>query len=175
MTPEQKLEMEKKLTTAHSDHEKGLNARAFFKLNDHTRGEDLVQDTFIKTWKYLVKGGEIHLMKAFLYHILNHLIVDEYRKKKTQSLDTLLESGFEPSDTYSQFLLNRLDGKDALLLIQKLPQMDHETMKMRYIRDLSLKEIALITGKSRNAVAVQIHRGLKKLKLILEEKNILLE
>jgi len=37
-------------------------------------------------------------------------------------------------------------------------------MKMRYMQNLSLKEIALITGQSKNATAVQVHRGLKKLK-----------
>jgi len=37
---------------------------------------------------------------------------------------------------------------------------------MRYVKDLSLKEISLITGQSTNATAVQIHRGLEKLKLL---------
>lgn len=32
-------------------------------------------------------------MKAFPYHVLNNLIVDEYRKRKTASLDDLLEKG----------------------------------------------------------------------------------
>ena len=39
-------------------------------------------------------------------------------------------------------------------------------MRMRYVQDLSLKEMALITGKSQNALAVQAHRGLMKLKLL---------
>jgi DNA-directed RNA polymerase specialized sigma24 family protein len=39
---------------------------------------------------------------------------------------------------------------------------------MRYIQDLSLQEISLITGQSKNAVAVQIHRQLEKLKLLYD-------
>jgi len=35
---------------------------------------------------------------------------------------------------------------------------------MKYVQDLSLKEISLLTGKSKNAVAVQLHRGLEKFK-----------
>lgn len=96
MTPREEKESRRILTGAHHDYEKGLNARAFFKVHDHAIGEDLVQDTFMKTWKYLVKGGKIDVMKAFLYHTLNHLIIDEYRKHKTVSLDALLEEGFEP-------------------------------------------------------------------------------
>ncbi|MCR4327924.1 MAG: hypothetical protein NUV53_00190 [Patescibacteria group bacterium] len=39
-------------------------------------------------------------------------------------------------------------------------------MRMRHAQDLSLKEISLITGQSRNAVAVQAYRGLVKLKIL---------
>lgn len=89
MTPKQNVQRQKTLTVAHHDYEKGLKARAFFKVRNHEIGEDLVQETFMKTWIYLVRGGKIDVMKAFLYHILNHLIVDEYRKHKTTSLDVL--------------------------------------------------------------------------------------
>ena len=120
----------------------------------------------MKTWMYLVKGGKIDLMKAFLYRVLNNLIVDEYRKHKTISLDVLLEKGFEPSVASSKRLFDILDGKAALLLIQRLPPTYQKVMRMRYVQDLSLKEMALVTGQSKNAIAVQLHRGLEKLKLL---------
>ena len=167
MTPKKEKKLQGVLTKAHHDFDKGLNARAFFKVNSHTIGRDLVQDTFIKTWSYLVKGGKIDIMKAFLYHVLNNLIVDQYRKHKTTSLDVLLEKGFEPSaNDSSERLINVLDGKAALLLIIRLPETYQKIMRMRYIQDLSLKEISLITGKSQNNIAVQIHRSLIKLKLL---------
>ncbi len=91
MTPEEENEQKEILSVAHHDFEKGLNRHAFFKIHDHSIGEDLVQDTFMKTWKYFVRGGKIEMMKAFLYHVLNNLIVDQYRKNKTSSYDALLE------------------------------------------------------------------------------------
>ncbi len=105
-------------------------------------------------------------MKAFLYHVLNNLIVDEYRKHKTVSLDVLLEKGFEPSLHDSDRIINFLDGKDATLLIKSLPKAYQKAMQMRYVDDLSLEEIACATGKTKNAIAVQLHRGLEKLKLL---------
>ena len=166
MTPQQKVRQQAVLTLAHNDYEKGLNAHAFFKIHDHAMGEDLVQDTFMKTWAYLVKGGKIDVMKAFLYHVLNNLIIDEYRKRKTTSLDVLLEKGYEPSIDHAENLFNILDGKAALLLIQRLPIKYQKVMRMRYTQSLSLKEMAIITGQSKNAMAVQVHRGLGKLKLL---------
>lgn len=166
MTPKQEKDTQAVLTAAHYDYEKKLTTHAFFKVHDHAIGEDLVQDTFMKTWSYLVKGGKIDTMKAFLYHILNNLIVDEYRKRKTTSLDIILEKGYEPSEDNSERLINALDGKSAILLIQQLPKKYQKVMQMRYIQDLSLKEISLITGQSKNTIAVQVHRGLEKLKLL---------
>jgi len=166
MAPKQKTSLQTVLTAAHLDYEKKLNIHAFFKLNDHELGEDLVQDAFIKTWKYLVRGGKIEIMRAFLYHILNDLIVDEYRKHKTTSLNALMEKGFEPSTGGSERLFNFLDGKALILLILQLPEKYQKIMRMRYVQEMSIEEMSLITGQSKNAVTVQTHRGLKKLKML---------
>lgn len=154
------------MTLAYGDYAKGMKTYSFFKMNSRAVGDDLVQDTFVKTWNYLVKGGKIEAMKAFLYHVLNHLIIDEYRKSKTVSLDALSEKGYEPSADRPGRLFDIFDGKAALLLIQHLPPKYRKVIRMRYIQDLSLKEISLITGQSRNAIAVQAFRGLEKLKLL---------
>ena len=105
-------------------------------------------------------------MKAFLYHVLNNLIVDEYRKRKTTSLEALLETGAEPSMDTRESLFNRIDGKGALELISKLPDRYRKILKMKYIQDLSTKEMALLTGQSTNTVGVQVHRALNKLRML---------
>lgn len=166
MNTKQEKQRQDILTLAHQTYGKGLSSHAFFKVHDKSISDDLVQDTFLKTWKYLVKGGKIDLMKAFLYHVLNNLIVDEYRKHKTTSLDALLEKGYEQSTGDPEKLLRILDGKAALLLIQYLPEKYQKVMRMKYVQDLSLKEMSLVTGQSQNAIAVQAHRGLEKLKLL---------
>ena len=166
MTKEEENRQQETLTIAHHDYAKGLNSHASFKVNDSAIGEDLVQDTFLKTWKYLVKGGKIDIMKAFLYHILNNLIIDQYRKHKTVSLDVMVEKGFEPSDHDSGRFLDILDGKAALPLIQGLSEKYRKVVYMRYIQNLSLKEISILIGQTRSTVAVQIHRGLGKMKLL---------
>ena len=65
MTIEQETKLRAVLTAAHLNYEKKLNIHAFFKLNDHPLGEDLVQDTFMKTWVYLVRGGENRYNEGF--------------------------------------------------------------------------------------------------------------
>lgn len=166
MTEKQKTSLMAVLTAAHLDYGKKLNVHAFFKLNDRALGEDLVQDTFMKTWVYLVRGGKIDIMRAFLYHILNDLIIDEYRKHKTHSsLNVLMEKGFEPTNAGSpERFFNFLDGKASILLIRRLPETYRKVMYMRYVQELSIKEMATLTGQSKNAITVRAHRGLQKLK-----------
>ncbi len=167
MTSLKRLEkLQALLTGAHDDYGKMLAARAFFKTQDRVMSQDMMQDTFVKTWKYLVKRGKINTMKAFLYHVLDNRITDEYRKRKTTSLDTLAEKGFELRVKDTGRLFNILDGKSALLLIARLPLRYQKVMRMKYVQGLTPEEMSLVTGQSKNAMYVQAHRGLEKLKLL---------
>ena len=166
MTERERIQMNTTITLAYRDHQSGLCKHSFFKVNNRQLSEDLVQDTFMKTWNYLIKGGKIDTMKAFLYHALNCLIIDEYRKRKTTSLDTLLDNGFSLGSDDSEHLVDVLDGKSAFLLIAHLPEKYQKVMRMRFTQNLSLSEMSLVTGETKNALAVQIHRGLEKLKLL---------
>jgi len=154
------------LTEAYRRYMKELRTTAFYKVRDPATCEDLVQDAFLKTWVYLVKGGKIKMMRAFLHHVLSNLIVDEYRKHKTLSLDALAEYGCEPSEDPSGHLFNFLDGKTASLSIKHLPGKYRKVMRMRYVQGLSLKEMSLASGQSKNTLAVQAHRGLEKLRVL---------
>lgn len=172
MNTREKTKKQTLLTLAHNNYEKGLNIHAFFKTHNHSTSDDLVQDTFIKTWKYLLKGGKIETMKAFLYHVLNNLIIDEYRKRKNTSLDLLIEKGFEIKEDNIEKITNFLDGKKALLLISQLSINYQKVMRMKYSQDLTLTEMSLITGFTKNSLAVKLHRGLEKIKILYNKKTL---
>ena len=154
------------LTTAYTQYMKELKVSAFYKVHDTALSEDLVQDTFMKTWLYLVKGGKIKMMRAFLYHVLNNLVIDEYRKQKNKaiSLDEIAEKGYEPGEDESQRLYDFLDGEAALSSIKRIPLKYQQVMRMRYAQGLSLKEMSAISGQSKNTVSVQAYRGLVSLR-----------
>ncbi len=171
LTPKEKSNQKTVLTTAHNDFEKSLTNYACAKVSNRNIGEDLVQETFMKTWIYLIKGGKVHIMKAFLYHILNNLIIDEYRKRKTLSLDNLLEKGFEIESPEPEKTPNFTSEKNVLLLVAKLPEKYRNIINMRYIKDLSLDEISIVTNQSKKTVSVQIFRGIEKLKIMYYDKT----
>ena len=75
---------------------------------------------------------------------------------------------FWPNPNAPERLFDILDGKIVFLLMKNLSDPYKKVMQMRYSQDLSIKEISLITGQSKNSVTVQLHRGLKKLKALYE-------
>jgi RNA polymerase sigma-70 factor (ECF subfamily) len=154
------------LTKAYRDFSRGLTRFANIKVHDKALSDDLVQETFIKTWRYLQGTGKIDLMRAFLYHVLDRLIIDEYRKKKVLSLDLLIENGFELRAVDPENIFDLIDGKTLTVLINKLPLKYRSVITMRYTKDLSLKEMSAVTHQSQNTMSVQVHRGLIKLKTL---------
>jgi len=145
---------------------------AVYKTHNGELSKDLVQTTFLKALLYLQKGGHIETMRPFLNHVLRGLIIDEYRRRKITSLDTLLELGLELSFDDYESHVNKLDGKKLIRLISALPPKYRLVLRMKYIQDLSLPEIATLTHQTKNAVAVQAYRGLKKLKALVLEAQI---
>ena len=174
MTQQQLRIQQTLLSKAHGDYCKQLKRYSLSKLSSPQLAEDLVQDTFLRAWNYLLKGGHIDTMKSFLYQILHRLIIDEYRRgKRTSSLDDLVDKGFEPSASKDEFehISDVIDGKAMVLLMNKLPDRYKKVLTMRYVESLSIEEMATRIGQSKNTVAVQIHRGLVKLKEIFEFYN----
>jgi len=96
------------------------------------------------------------------------LIVDDYRKHKTISLDALPKDCFEPSFDGRECVINNFDGGIAISLIKLLPKKYQQIIHMKYVEDLSMDEISIRTKQSKNAVAVQVHRGLEKLKCLFK-------
>ena len=157
-------------TKAYDDLSDAIFRHCWFRIGDRERAKDLMQDTFIKSWQYITEGMEVNNLKAFLYRVANNLIIDEYRKKKELSLYNLMAEGFEPGFDERNRNEAGIDAKLALSVINKLDDKYREAVLMRYVDELSPKEIASITGESENNVSVKIHRGLKQLKELLNNK-----
>lgn len=145
-----------------------LFRHCFFKLSNRELALDLVQETFARTWEYIASGKEVKNVKGFLFKVANNLIIDEYRKKKAVSLETLQEqTGFDaPVNEHKQTIFS-VEVDNVLSHVNKLDSKYKDVILMRYVNDYSPKEIAQILGESENAVSVRINRGLKKVQEML--------
>ncbi len=166
-----KTDIMEQFMKAYDDLSDAIFRHCWFKIGDREKAKDLMQETFTRSWQYIIQGTEVKNMKPFLYRVANNLIIDEYRKKKELSLDGLMAEGFEPGFDEIKSTEQSIDAKLALSVINQLDEKYQEAIMMRYVDELSPKEIAEITGENENNISVRIHRGLKQLKEILNNKE----
>jgi len=135
----------------------------YFRVYDRERARDLVQDCFTKTWDYLCRGGEIGNIKAFLYRTATNLAIDAGRRRQADSLESLLEQGFDP--TGSSGSAERLaETSRVVAMIDRLKPAFRDVLRYRFLEGLGPQEIAGLTGVSENAVSVRINRAVAALK-----------
>jgi RNA polymerase sigma-70 factor, ECF subfamily len=133
--------------------------------------EDLTQEAFMRFWDCLSKGQDIQNHRAFLFTIVRRLIIDWYRKKKSQSLEALLEqneyeeSGLLPEGSNVHDMYEH--SAEARYLIGKIKELEpsyQQAVYFRFVEGLPPTEIAEILGESTNIISVRINRGIKKLR-----------
>lgn len=155
---------------SYEEHSDAILRYCHFQTSNREIALDLVQDTFMKTWSYLSDGNDVDNIKAFLYKVAKNLIIDYRRKKKAVSLDAITDTGVEfagddgTPDAETEF--------DKRFVISKLGELDEESreiLTMRYVNEMSIKEIAEATEMTPNNVSVKIHRSIDKLKEVLKE------
>ena|SRR5579883_1369046 len=136
----------------------------YYRVFNKEKAEDLTQEAYLKTWRYLQQGKTIDNLRAFLYRTAGNLIIDESRKHREVSLNRIMEKGFSPMMDPRGDIELRLAGQEALKIIQSLDDKYRDVIIMKYVEDLSVREIAQILGETENNVYVRISRGFEKIR-----------
>lgn len=156
---------EKAFIKAYDEYADDIFRFCAFRLYDRERAKDVMQDTFTRTWAYIIAGNEIENLRAFLYKTARNLCVNEMTRSTAFSLDEMQEvAGFEPEDTS---LDSPLDAAEAAMLTRHIASLDEasqEVITLRYMNGLAVNEIGEILGQAPNTISVRIHRALKELK-----------
>lgn len=163
---------------AYDDFADDLYRFAYFKLGSEEEAKDLVSVIFLKTWNYIQTNSlkDSKTLRALLYKIARNAIIDHYRDKGLSSnisLEDAPQALEVPDDSQNQEDL--IDQKADLELIREklmlLKDEYREVIIWRFIEDLSMDEIANITGKKKGNIRVLLHRALTALKELLEDEE----
>jgi RNA polymerase sigma factor (sigma-70 family) len=129
----------------------------------------------LRAWKYS-KEKKIDNIRALLYRILKNIVADKFRKKKTSSLDELLENGFQPSDREHEKIILNAESKNFVKFLESLEDNEREILIMRYIDGMGPGEIAdtlsersgWMDALSANVVSVRLNRAINKLQKLIK-------
>ena len=142
----------------------------FYKVSSQEEAQDLTSLVFLKAWQHISKHslGETKTLRALIYKIARNAIIDHYRegRDKIESLDNEakpIQIRDEDIDLEKQ-----MDKQISLLKINKqlhkLKEEYREMIVLRYINELEIEEISVITAKTKANVRVILHRALQALK-----------
>jgi RNA polymerase sigma-70 factor (ECF subfamily) len=158
--------------SAYQENADALFRFAYFRTKNRERALDIVQETYLRTWRHVVHNGPIDEFRAFLFRTLRNLIIDfarQERVRNTQSLDAYLDAGGEVPDTKESAPYDSMDVEQAMRLLDALePVTYRDAVQLRYIEGFSPKEIASILGVTENVASVRINRGIRKLQTLFQ-------
>jgi len=146
-------------------------------LKDHEDTHDVLQNTFIKVFKYIKNFKEESKLYSWMYRIATNESITFLNKKakklniSNQELQDHLLTNLE-SDTY-------FEGDKIQLALQRaiaqLPEKQKQVFNMKYFQDLKYKEIAEILEISEGALKSNYHHAVKKIKIFLDQDQTLID
>ncbi|SME95214.1 RNA polymerase sigma factor [Desulfovibrio gilichinskyi] len=142
-------------------------------FRDENEADDIAQEAFLKAFKKLNKfrGGRFF---SWLYALSLNVARDRLRsKKKFDDLFYVPENIADYPDMTNEIKVmeDMRDAEKLYTLIENLPLGYTEPLLMRFREDLSLKEVAELTGLGLSGTKMRIQRGLAMLRKRLEEQN----
>ena len=126
--------------------------------------DDLVQETFLAAWQNLGTYRGQAPVRSWLLGIARHKVEDYYRRKMQEV--ELPEEGDEPC--ILPVLEDRLDGarreKNIRRVLAGLPEAYAVALQWRYLENRSVREIAMLSGKTEKAVERLLARARENFK-----------
>ncbi|MDB5254375.1 MAG: polymerase sigma-70 factor, subfamily [Parcubacteria group bacterium] len=137
------------------------------RTSDAEIAHDFTQDVFTRFWKAMTEEQDIKSPRSFLFTIARNLIIDWYRKKKSLSLDALLEEAGDDKSFVGGTPMDTVEiSAEVSHVMRHLDQLEEPYRKavyMRHVEGLKPREIAAYLNESANVISVRITRGVERL------------
>lgn len=140
---------------------------------DPILADQIVGDAFAKFLDQIAAGnGPLHNLRAYLYEIAYHLVIDELRHSSHSVPLELADQYWHSRTSVVSNIEERMEMEKILEAMQSLSADQRHVIILRTLEGFSIGEIAVILGKSRTSVKVIHHRALKMLRRALETNNL---
>ncbi|MBO5614687.1 MAG: sigma-70 family RNA polymerase sigma factor [Prevotella sp.] len=164
----------------------GIFSYIVFIVRNREVADDIFQDTFLKAIQKLQmrKYSPTGKFNAWMIRIAHNAIMDYYRRQKAKHLidaegDDLLIAQMSDKQiletSREDLLANAQVMDDVRNMIDYLPEVQSEIVKMRYYQNLSFKEISEITGASINTCLGRMRYALINMRRLAKENRMQLQ
>ncbi len=140
------------------------------KVSRREEAEDLTHQVFLNAWQSISRYEDRGFpFSSWLYRIARNQVIDHYRTRKQEI--TIDEVNPEHLIDYGQGETQaekNLQFAQVIQTLKKLRPDYQEVLLMRFVEDLSIKEVAAGIGKSEGAVKLMQHRAIKELQKLFK-------
>lgn len=143
---------------------------------DEFIAEDLVQETFIKMIRSIDTFDIYGKAKFYTYliSIAKNCYIDHYRREKKRALDIAINDDLKIADknNVEEIVIAKLEHSNVLEAIDNLTDSQKMAIKLKYIEELTTKEIGEILNIETKTIKSRIHNGMVKLRNTLKGGDV---
>ena len=134
--------------------------------------EDLVQDTLLKAYDYLLTKEHVHNMRGLLFRMVHNRSIDHLKRYARLHAEAI-EDTMAINDT-EDVLEQKEIARIALKVFMKIPPLPRSCVILKDVIGYRLEEIATLHSMSVSAIKSALHRGRKRLRAYAEtDENVL--
>jgi RNA polymerase sigma-70 factor (ECF subfamily) len=140
--------------------EKPLYYFLLTKTRNHHQAEDLVQDTFLITYRKLYQFNPAYPFSSWIFTIANRLAISSFRKHKPVQEECEI-----PIDKTPRCEVMAAEASKSLWSVARsvLPANQYNALRLFYIEGMIIDEVAVAMNSKVNSVKVWLHRARKKM------------
>jgi len=156
-------------------HIDALYRSALYLVKNEHNAADLVQETYLKAFKFFQVDAEVTNVKAWLFKILFNTFINQYRKDKREPslvdfdsvesfYGSIEEEALASPVTENEAALNELLDSRVKKALEELPDDFRIVILLSTVEGFSYKEISEVVGCPTGTVMSRIYRGRRMLR-----------
>ena len=145
----------------------------FLRTRQKEDAEDLTHQIFVNAWQNLHRYESRGFpFGSWLYRIATNAVIDHYRTARTHApLEAIPEEMLSEPNSMGEAVDTAINLHRIRVMLTKLEHDQQNVLLMKFVDDMTNREIAEALRKTEGAVRVIQHRAIKRLKE-LHEKGV---
>ena len=146
-----------------------LFGTAYLMMRDRGLAEDAVQEALIQIWKHLPSFRLKSSLKTWMVRIVVNEVKQQFRKKQVPTVP--LEQASQVTDDLDKAEIAMIRNEERQHLkqaLEQLPAEQKEAVVLHYFSELTVPEIATVTGQREGTIKSRLSRALSHLGEILQ-------